>query len=99
MGLEGEDGLRLMTALLDSVFDLAAIADLDGRLQYLNAAGRKLLGVEAPEGTVQELLGLDLVEEQGWVEVTIPRAAGPVEAVLSNFLLRDADGQPFGWGV
>src|SRR5207302_7196931 len=38
-----------LTAILEATTDLVAIADLSGRLLYLNAAGQALLGLSADD--------------------------------------------------
>ncbi len=47
-----------LTAILEATTDLVAIADLSGRLQYLNAAGQALLGLAADDAIGHPIAGL-----------------------------------------
>jgi len=47
-----------LTAILEATTDLVAIADLSGRLQYLNAAGQALLGLAAHDALGHPIAGL-----------------------------------------
>jgi PAS domain S-box-containing protein len=47
-----------LTAILEATTDLVAIADLSGRLQYLNAAGQALLGLPADDAIGHPVAGL-----------------------------------------
>src|SRR5207237_8372093 len=47
-----------LTAILEATTDLVAIADLSGRLLYLNAAGQALLGLSADDAPGHPIAGL-----------------------------------------
>src|SRR5207237_1898853 len=47
-----------LTAILEATTDLVAIADLSGRLLYLNAAGQALLGLSAEDALGHPIAGL-----------------------------------------
>jgi len=47
-----------LTAILDATTDLVAIADLSGRLLYLNGAGQALLGLAADDALGHPIAGL-----------------------------------------
>src|SRR5438445_732177 len=47
-----------LTAILEATTDLVAIADLSGRLLYLNAAGQALLGLSADDALGHPIAGL-----------------------------------------
>jgi len=68
-----------LTAILDVTTDLVAIADLSGRLLYLNGAGQSLLGLTAEESLGLPIAGL------------VPERLRPVvqDEILPT-LLRDA---------
>ena len=61
-----------LTAILEATTDLVAIADLSGRLQYLNAAGQALLGLAADDALGHPIVGLaperlrPVVHDQIW---------------------------------
>ncbi len=62
--LPGEDrgvgDVELMRALLADTADMAAVLDLDGRLRYLNRAGRRLM-VLPVDASIEQMSAFDLV--------------------------------------
>jgi PAS domain S-box-containing protein len=51
-----EEEQRKLAALVDASPDVIAVSDLDGRIVYLNAAGRRLVGVDAGDVRAHTLL-------------------------------------------
>ena len=59
---ENELRIRRLAAILDATPDVVATTELDGRLTYLNAAGRRLLGI-SPEHSLLDTQVTVLVPE------------------------------------
>ena len=77
---QAEAGRARLAAILEATSDLVGTADLEGRVLYLNRAGRKMLGIGVDEDvsrlTVKDLQpewAYRLIREQGDVEALAPR--------------------------
>ena len=62
---QAEAGRARLAAILEATSDLVGTADLEGRVLYLNRAGRKMLGIGVDED-VSGLIGKDLHPEWAW---------------------------------
>src|SRR5262249_48431633 len=87
-----------LTAILEATTDLVAIADLSGRLQYLNAAGQALLGLAADDALGHPIAGLaperlrPVVHDEIWPAL-IRDGLWPGEVVLPVRAHREAPGR------
>jgi PAS domain S-box-containing protein len=103
-----EKKAKTFVALIEHSTNMIAMADLEGRVLFVNAAGRALVGLD-PEQDVRELTladfhtadGLergDLIRERGsWQGEGVLRHVKTGELIptqVSSFLARDADGRP-----
>ncbi len=67
-----QEAINRQVAILNNSSDFIALADLTGKLVYINPAGARLLGFEKPEDFIGKVIadshdaeGLRLVEEEG----------------------------------
>jgi PAS domain S-box-containing protein len=104
---------RQFVALVEHSSDFVGMAGLDGRVQFINAAGRRLLGL-APEADVTQLALGDMHTAQGLERAAILRQQGRwqgegqlrhlptgelIPTQVSSFLIRDGAGQPLGYAT
>src|SRR5579862_1473815 len=76
-----EEEARRLAAIIEATPDFVAVADLDGRLGYLNAAGYEMLGL-GPEADLQNLRSADLCPswvyeqtQQEWMPLALREGA------------------------
>lgn len=93
-----EEQQQQFTALIEHSSDFIAMASLDNRMSYLNAAGRKLLGISS-DAEVGDSELPDYLTEQTWAElkdvamqVVMKDAAWDGEGQLQHFVT----GMPIG---
>jgi two-component system, cell cycle sensor histidine kinase and response regulator CckA len=68
----GEEEQQKLVSIIENSFDLIGIADLDGNLLYLNAAGRSLVGLDSLEDVRnQSVRTFHLEEDYRTFETTI----------------------------
>ncbi|WP_246863871.1 PAS domain S-box protein [Thioalkalivibrio sp. ALE21] len=73
-----EDSLRRLVSILDSTPDVVSMHGPDGAMLYLNAAGRRLMGLPEPELT-------DHWDPQtGWNRTGLPREMDTVEGTIER---------------
>ena len=108
-----EDKAKTFISLIENSTDMIAMAHFDGRVIFVNAAGRVLLGIPADKDVTQMLLsdfhtsdGLkraDVIRERGsWQgegQLRHQQTGELIATQISSFLLRDAEGLPFGFGT
>ncbi|ERN41979.1 PAS domain S-box [Rubidibacter lacunae KORDI 51-2] len=92
-----------LAALVENSTDFIGIADLDGRIEFLNPAGCRLVDAEAASGTIADYLGpnlakcfdrevLPVVRDRGqWNGETVLRGRGDrqIPVSINAFLIRD----------
>jgi PAS domain S-box-containing protein len=104
-----EERTKIVTAIVENSLDLIATADLDGRLSFINPAGRRLIGVP-PEQDITAFTLADFVPPEGVARTHQLRqnvrfqgeswlrnhATGElIPTHVSSFLVRDDDtGEP-----
>jgi PAS domain S-box-containing protein len=108
---EGE--ARRFEALIQASGEFIAMAGLDGRILFINEFGRRLLGLE-PEQDLASLRLADFHTDDGMKRAPILRETGRwqgpgqlrhaktgelIDTQVSSFLVRDADGRPFGYAT
>ncbi|MEO8841195.1 MAG: ATP-binding protein [Kofleriaceae bacterium] len=108
-----EDKAKRFVSLIENSTDMIAMAGFDGRVLFVNAAGRALVGL-APDIDVTKMTlsdfhtsdGLkrgDLIRERGsWQGEGVLRHQVTGELIatqISSFLLRDDRGTPLGFGT
>lgn len=74
-----------LEGFIDLAADVLAIADRDGRLEWLNAAGRQLTGRDTPPGdqhSAEPILLSDLFTEESWP--AIAAALGTIDMTQSG---------------
>ncbi len=106
---QGEEVRARLTRILEATVDLVATAGADGRLLYLNRAGRRMLGLEETADLGGESLGrlfadlsaLDAalpaaLQDGAWTGDALLQggAAGPVPASLVLLVHPGSDGKP-----
>ena len=108
-----EDKAKTFISLIENSTDMIAMANLDGRVTFVNAAGRALVGIPPDKDVTQMLLsdfhtsdGLkrgDIIREHGsWQGEGVLRHQITGELIatqITSFLMRDADGKPFGFAT
>jgi two-component system, cell cycle sensor histidine kinase and response regulator CckA len=108
-----EERARRFEALIQHSGDFIAMASLDGRVMFVNEAGKQLLGISADA----DLSQLDLTAfhtEAGMKRAAVIRESGRyqgpgqlrhfvtgelIDTQVSSFLVRDANGEPFGFAT
>ena len=108
-----EEEAKRFEALIQHSGELIAMASLDGRVMFINQAGKKLLGI-APEADVTELDMPTFHTDDGLKRAELIRAQGRyqgpgqvrhlitgelIDTQVSSFLVRDANGQPFAFAT
>ncbi len=71
-----EDGLRRFAAILDSTPDIVSMSDGEGTMLYLNATGRRFVGL--PERSSRDLLN----PKKGWDRSDLPAETESLEGTL-----------------
>lgn len=108
-----EEQATQFEALIQHSGEFIAMASLDGRVLFINQAGRKLLGIDADaDVTKLELPTFHTADGLRRAEVirTQGRYQGPgqlrhlhtgelIDMQVSSFLVRDAQGQPFAFAT
>jgi signal transduction histidine kinase len=108
-----EDKAKTFISLIENSTDMIAMATFDGRVTFLNAAGRALVGIPPDKDVTQMLLsdfhtsdGLkrgDIIREHGsWQGEGVLRHQVTSELIatqITSFLLRDAEGKPLGFAT
>jgi two-component system cell cycle sensor histidine kinase/response regulator CckA len=108
-----EERAQTFVSLVESSTEMISMATLEGRVLYLNAAGRKLLGVPLDKDvTVMTLADFhakdalkraDIIRERGsWQGEGVLRHQGTGEMIatrVSSFLMHDGDGKPIGFAT
>jgi two-component system, cell cycle sensor histidine kinase and response regulator CckA len=110
---KAEEQAKQFVALVENSGDMIGMADFEGRVLFLNASGRKLLGL-SPDHDVRTNTLKDFHAPDDLPHVNARRRLGhwQGEAVLihqqtgerivtnaSTFLVRDADGKPLCYGT
>ncbi len=110
---KAEERAKTFVALVEASSDMIGMADFDGRILFLNGAGRALIGL-GPDHDVRgdtladyhappELTAVYKHREAGhWTGETILRhqqTGEPIVTKASSFLVRDVDGQPLCFGT
>ncbi len=105
---QAEEKAKTFIALIENSTDLIAMADFTGRLLFVNAAGRALVGL-APDHDVTTLTLADFVPPEwqtrrpviegggSWLGESVLRHFRTGEVIpmqVSTFLARDAEGKP-----
>jgi PAS domain S-box-containing protein len=108
-----EDKAKTFISLIENSTDMIAMANFDGRVTFVNAAGRALVGIPADKDVSRMSLsdfhtsdGLkrgDIIRERGsWQGEGVLRHQVTSELIatqISSFLLRDAEGTPLGFAT
>jgi two-component system cell cycle sensor histidine kinase/response regulator CckA len=110
---KAEERAKTFVALAEASSDMIGMADFDGRILFLNSAGRALIGI-GPDHDVRtdtladyhappELTNVLKRREGGhWTGETVLRnqqTGEPIVTKASSFLVRDVDGQPLCYGT
>jgi PAS domain S-box-containing protein len=100
-------------SLIQASGEFIAMAGLDGRILFINEFGRRLLGLEA-DADLGALKLTDFHTDDGMKRAPILREKGRwhgpgqlrhfktgelIDTQVSSFLVRDAEGQPFGYAT
>jgi PAS domain S-box-containing protein len=108
-----EDRARRFEALIQASGDFIAMAELDGRVSFINAAGRDLTGI-AQDADVAQLDLRSFHTDDGMKRAELIQAQGRyrgpgqlrhgitgelIDTQVSSFLVRDAHGKPFGFAT
>jgi two-component system, cell cycle sensor histidine kinase and response regulator CckA len=108
-----EERAKTFVALVENSGDMIGMADFDGRVLFLNAAGRELIGL-APDHDVRTNTLKDfhspeemaLVQEhrrqgdwQGETTLRHQKTGEHIKTNASTFLVRDVDGRPLCFGT
>jgi PAS domain S-box-containing protein len=103
-----QEQARTFVALVETSTDFIAMASLDGRVLYVNAAGRRLLGLE-PDADVRTLKLGDFHTQDGLARAAIVRERGwwqgegvlrhfetgeLIPTQISSFIARGVEGEP-----
>jgi PAS domain S-box-containing protein len=106
------EAMRLV-ALIQHSSEFIAMASLDERVLFVNESGRALVGLER-DRDVSDLMLTDFHTEDGMKRVPLLQAEGRwqgeghlrhfgtgelIDVQISSFLVRDAKGEPFGYGT
>ena len=108
-----EEQAKTFVALIENSTDMIAMADFEGRVLFVNAAGRALVGIPgdfdvrtmtlADFHTSGGLSRAETILDNGsWQGEGVLRHQGTGETIatqVSSFLLRDATGTPFGFAT
>lgn len=108
-----EDKAKTFISLIENSTDMIAMATFDGRVTFVNAAGRALVGIPPDKDVTQMSLsdfltsdGLkrgDIIREHGsWHGEGVLRHQVTGELIatqITSFLLRDAEGKPLGFAT
>ena len=84
---QAEAGRARLAAILEATSDLVGTADLEGRVLYLNRAGRKMLGI----GVDEDISGLMVKDLQPEWAYRLIREQGDIEALGAT---RSGAGKP-----
>ena len=110
---KAEDKAKTFVALIENSNDMIAMAELGGRVLFINAAGRALCGL-APDQEALDLTLADFHTEDGlrrgeiiretgsWRGEGVLRHFGTGELIptrISSFLVRDSDGCALGYAT
>ena len=108
-----EEQAKTFVALIENSTDMIAMADFEGRVLFVNAAGRALVGIP-PEFDVRSMTLEDFHTSGGLSRAETIRDNGSwqgeglllhqqtgerIAAQVSSFLLRDAGGTPVGFAT
>jgi len=108
-----EEQAKTFVALIENSTDMIAMADFEGRVLFVNAAGRALVGIP-PEFDVRSMTLEDFHTSGGLSRAETIRDNGSwqgeglllhqqtgerIATQVSSFLLRDAGGTPFGFAT
>ncbi|MEO6774573.1 MAG: ATP-binding protein [Kofleriaceae bacterium] len=108
-----EEQAKTFVALIENSTDMIAMADFEGRVLFVNAAGRTLVGI-APDYDVRTMTLADFHTSGGLSRAEMIRDNGSwqgegvlrhqqtgelIATQISSFLLRDAAGTPFGFAT
>ena len=108
-----EEQARRFEALTQHSADFIAMAGLDGRILFINEAGRKLLGI-SPDTELASLQLVDFHTDAGMKRAAVIRATGRwqgdgqlrhavtgelIDTQVTSFLLRTPMGEPFGFAT
>jgi PAS domain S-box-containing protein len=108
-----EDTSARFVSLIQASGEFIAMAGLDGRILFVNEYGRRLLGLDADQD-LGGLRLADFHTDDGMKRAPVIRETGRwhgpgqlrhsktgelIDTQVSSFLVRDADGQPFGYGT
>jgi PAS domain S-box-containing protein len=104
--------------LVENSSDFIAMADLNGRITFMNAAGRRMIGLDEAEDPrrlhmtdyaapasleLVRTVAIPAMREHGlWLgemQLRNMRTGEIVDVARSAFLVRDASGQPIGFGT
>ncbi|HEY3803556.1 MAG TPA: ATP-binding protein [Kofleriaceae bacterium] len=110
---KAEDRAKAFVALVEASTDMIGMADFDGRILFLNAAGRALIGIEPDYDVRADTLGdyhapaeLSTVLERrrqghwsGETELLHQDNGERIVTKASGFLVRDVDGKPLCYGT
>jgi len=108
-----EERAKTFVALVEASSDMIGMADFDGRILFVNGAGRALLGMPPDHDVTQDTLADyhfpdELVavyehrQDGHWRGDTILRhqvTGEPIVTRASSFLVRDVDGKPLCYGT
>ena len=110
---EAEDRAKTFVSLIECSTNMIAMASFDGAVLFVNAAGRTLLGIPLEHDVRTMTLG-DFHVSDGLARTAPIRETGSwqgegvlrhqltgelIPTQISSFLLRDADGEPFGFAT
>ncbi|HET9993728.1 MAG TPA: GAF domain-containing protein, partial [Kofleriaceae bacterium] len=108
-----EEKAKTFVALIENSTDMIAMADFEGRVLFVNASGRALVGI-APDHDVRKMTLADFHTSGGLSRAETIRDNGSwqgegvlrhqqtgemIATQVSSFLLRDATGTPFGFAT
>jgi two-component system, cell cycle sensor histidine kinase and response regulator CckA len=102
-----------LVALIQHSSEFIAMASLDGHILFINESGRALVGLER-DRDLSDLSLRDFHTDDGMKRAALLRAEGRwhgegqlrhfvtgelIDVQISSFLVRDAKGEPFGYGT
>jgi PAS domain S-box-containing protein len=108
-----QEKAKTFVSLIENSTDMIAMANFDGSVRFVNAAGRALLGI-SPLKDVREMTLADFHVPEALGRAVTIRETGSwqgegvlrhqltgelIATQVSSFLLRDADGKPFGFAT
>jgi PAS domain S-box-containing protein len=111
--MRAQEQASRFVSLIQNSDEFIATAALDGRVLFINDGGRRMLGI-APGEDLSTLRLSDFHTDDGMKRGEILRAHGRwrgqgqlrhmrtrelIDTQVSSFLMRDADGQPFGFAT